>query len=225
MLKKIVLAVMAVSFATSIYAAKITEGFEDKTVLKKWEIEGDVTISTDQKHGGNSSLFTPFGSTATFRFSTENKFGTVTMWVYDSFAVKKAPSGSNGPYFGLINSDDDKAVEVICYRPYLTINDYSEMFTAEAQWFSPWHSAISRPKAAWGKWLFTFTDDKTLGATFNDEKESAAFSTKLEFFKKGANGIVLSGGPSLGAKNETFYFDDIEIDVKDTAKEAPKPVK
>jgi len=62
-------------------------------------------------------------------------------------------------------------------------------------------------------------------ATFNDEKESAQFSNKIEFFNKGSNGIVFSGGSNLGVKNETFYFDDIEIDVKDAAKEVPKPVK
>ncbi len=220
MVRKLVMAVMVVCFGFSLYAAKISEGFEDKTVLKKWEIEGDVAVSDAQKHGGNSSLFTPAGATAIFRFSTENKFGTVTMWVYDSFAVKKG-TGS-GPYFGLINSDDDKAVEIISYKPYLNLNDYSEVFTAENQWFSPWHSAIKRPKAAWGKFTFTFTDDKTLGATFNDDKESAQFSNKLEFFNKGANGIILSGGASQGAKNETFYFDDIEIDVKDAAKAPEK---
>ncbi len=216
MAKQLVMAVLALCFGMSLYAAKITEGFEDKTVLKKWEIEGDAVISTDQQHGGKSSLYTPAGSTAIFRFSPENKFGTVTMWVYDSFAVKKGKG--DGPYFGLINSDDDKAVEIVSYKPYLNINDYSEIFTAESQWFSPWHSAIKRAKAAWSKFTFTFTDANTLGATFNDEKESAAFSTKLEYFNKGANGVVFAGGANHGAKNETFYFDDIEIDVKDAVK-------
>lgn len=218
MFKRMVLIVMSVSFAASLYAAKITEGFEDKTVLKKWEIDGDAVISTDQKHGDKSSLLVPAGATATFRFSPENKYGTVTMWVFDSFAVKKGKAG--GPYFGLINSDDDKAVEIVHFAPYLNINYYSNVFTAENQWYSQGYSGIARPKAAWGKFTFTFTDDKTLGVTYNDDKEDSIFPTKLEFFNKGANGIILGGGPSLGAKNETFYYDDIEIDVKDAAPKA-----
>jgi len=208
---------MAVSFATSIYAAKMTEGFEDKTVLKKWEIDGDVVVSADQKHGGNTALFVPAGATATWRFATENKFGTISMWVYDSFAVKKGKAGG-GPYFGLINGDDDKAVEMIHFAPYLSINHYSNVFTAENQWYSQGYSGIVRPKAAWGKFTFTFTDSKTLGVTYNDEKEDSIFPTKLEFFNKGANGLIFAGGPNLGAKNETFYYDDIEIDLKDAAK-------
>ena len=223
MLKRMVLVVMAVSFATSIYAAKITEGFEDKTVLKKWEIEGDAVISTDQQHGGKSSLYTPVGSTAIFRFSPDNKFGTVTMWVYDSSVNRKGKG--DGPYFGLINSDDDKAVEAISFSPVLAMNQYAVIFTAENQWYNKWNSGIARAKATWMKFVFTFTDDKTLGVTANDVKEDTTFPTKLEFFNKGANGIVFGGGPSLGAKNETFYYDDIEIDVKDAVKEEKKPAK
>ncbi len=216
MVKKLVLTAMVLGFAASLYAAKITEGFEDKAVLKKWEIEGDATISTDQQHGGKSSLYTPVGSTAIFRFSPENKFGTVTMWIYDSFVNKKGKS--DGPYFGLINSDDDKAVELISFAPYLAMNQYSVVFTGENQWFNKWNSGISRAKAAWMKFVFTFTDEKTLGVTSNDEKEDSTFPGKLEFFNKGANGIVFGGGTDLKPKNETFYYDDIEIDVKDAVK-------
>jgi len=218
MVKRLVMAAVVLSFSASIFAAKISEGFEDKAALKKWEIEGSAVISADQKHGGNSSLFVPNGATATWRFATENKFGTVTMWVYDSFAVKKAKGAAGGPYFGLINGDDDKAVEIIHFAPYLNINYYSNVFTAENQWYSQGYSGIARPKAAWGKFTFTFTDAKTLSVSYNDDKEDSAFPTKLEFFNKGANGVVFAGGPSLGATNETFYYDDIEVDLVDAPK-------
>ncbi len=218
-----VLAAMVVSFAASIYAAKTTEGFEDKTVLKKWEIEGDAAISEDQKHAGKSALSVPAGASATFRFSTENVFGTVTMWVYESLVNKgsKPGKGWNGPYFGLVNSDDDKAVERIVWRSYGNVNNYAVIFTGENQWFSTWSSGFSRKKG-WNKFVFAFTDEKTLGVTYNDEKEDTTFPTKVEFFNKGANGIVFGGGEALTAGNETMYFDDLEIDVKDTAKAAPK---
>ena len=219
MIKRMELAVMAVSFATSIYAAKITEGFEDKTVLKKWEIEGDVAISADQFHGGKSALFVPAGAAATFRFSTENVFGTVTMWVYDSFVNKGSKPGKawNGPYFGLVNSDDDKAVERIAWRSYGNVNNYAVVFTGENQWFDMWGSGFARKKG-WNKFIFNFTDEKTLGVTYNDEKEDITFPTKIEFFNKGVNGIVLNGGDALKSSDETVFLDDVEIDVKDAAK-------
>ncbi len=224
MLKKMVLAVMALSFAAVVYAAKTAEGFEDKAILKKWEVEGDVTISTDQFHGGASSLSVPAGATASFRFSTENKFGTVTMWVYDSLAVQtnKKDKNWNGPYFGLVNSDDDKAVELVAFRSQSSsgAKNYRVVFTGENQWFNVWSSGIARKKG-WNKFVFTFTDAKTLGVTYNDEKEDTTFPTKLEFFNKGANGITFSGGSVLKPDNETFYYDDIEIDLKEAAAETP----
>lgn len=217
MLKRSVLAVMVLSFAMSMYAAKVTEGFEDKAVLKKWEIEGDVAISKDQKHGGKSSLFVPPGSSAVLRFSPEDKYGTVSMWIYDSFNNKEATNW-NGPYFGLINSDDDKAVEFIAFRAYTSLFHYNCIFTAENQWFSVCYSGIKRVAAAWAKFTFTFTDDKTLGANCNDESEDKVFPTRVEFFSKGANGVCFGGGTDIGEKNETFYIDDLEIDVKDAPK-------
>ena len=219
MLKRMVLAVMAVSFAASMYAAKVTEGFESKEVLKKWEIEGDVSISVDQFHGGKSSLFVPVGATATFRFSPENKFGTVSMWIYDSFVAKGSKPGKvwNGPYFGLVNSDDDKAVELIAWRAYTSVSAYNVVFTGENQWFNLGYSGVNR-KAGWTKAAFTFTDDKTIGVTFNDDKEDIVFSKKVEFFNKGANGIVFAGGEALKPKDETFFVDDIEIDLVDAPK-------
>ncbi len=220
MLKNIVLPVFAVCLAVSLQAAKLTEGFEDKAALKKWEVQGDAVISQEQKHGGNSSLFVPNGATAVFKFSPENKFGTVTMWVYDSFVNKKGKG--SGPYFGLMNSEEEKAVIILSFAPQVSPTVYSDIFTAETNWSSPWSSGIQRARKAWAKFTFTFTDDKTLGVTCNEDKEDTTFPTKLEFFNKGANSIILGGGPNLGAKNETFYFDDIEIDVKDAAKEEPK---
>ena len=220
--RRLVMAVVALSFAASMYAAKITEGFEDKAVLKKWEIEGDAIINSVQKHGGKSALHVPAGASAVFRFSPENKYGTVTMWVYDSF-VNKSGKGMS-PQFGIINSDDDKALLVLSFAPQVSPTVYSDIFTAENQMFNIWYSGIHRPKAAWAKFSFSFPDDKSLGLNCNDEKEDSVFSTKLEFFSQGANGITIAGGNDFGEKNETFYFDDIEIDVKDAPKKAaPAP--
>ena len=217
-----VLTIMIVSLAVSMYAAKVTEGFEDKTILKNWEIEGDVAISGGQKHSGKSALFVPAGAKAILRFGAENKYGTVTIWVYDSYVNnKKNKPGKewNGPYFGLINSDDDKAVEILAWKTWLSVLNYNQVFTAENQWFSIGWSGLKRPEAAaWSKFTFTFPNDKTLGLTFNDEKEVNGWPEKIEFFNKGANGIVFGGGQDIKDKNETFYYDDIEIDVKDAAK-------
>ncbi len=225
MFKRMVLAVMAVSFASVLYAEKLTEGFEDKAVLKKWEIEGDVTIAETQFHGGKSSLSVPAGSTAAFRFSKENKFGTVTIWVYESLVNKGKKPGKNwaGPYFGLINSDDDKAVELVAWREKSKSGslNYRCVFTGENQWYNVWSSGIAR-KAGWNKFTFNFPDEKTLGVNFNDASEDTTFPTKKEFFNKGANGIVFGGGDNLKAENETFFYDDVEIDLKEAVKEAPK---
>jgi len=226
MLKKMVLFGMALSFVSTMYAAKITEDFENKETLKKWEIEGDAAISADQFHGGKTALAVPAGATATFRFSKENAFGTVTMWVYDSFVARGGKPGKNwnGPYFGLINSDDDKAVELIAWRAYSSVNSYNDVFTGENQWFNIWHSGIDRKKG-WSKFVFSFTDDKTLGVTANDAKEDVVFPTKLEFFNKGANGIVFGGGEVLKPVNETVFIDDMEIDVKEAVKEEKPKAK
>lgn len=217
MLKRIVMSLVVVSFASSLFAAKKTEGFEDKSVLKKWEIEGDAVINSTQKHSGKNALSVPAGATATLRFGTDDKFGSVSMWVYDSCVNTKDQPGKNwnGPYFGLINSDDDKAVEFVCWRPYLSAGAYSDVFTSENQWSNVWYSQIARKAAGWNKFTFTFTDEATLGVTFNDEKEDNVFPKKLEFFKRGANGLILGGGQDLGDRNESFYYDDIEIDMKD----------
>lgn len=216
MVRKLLMAVIALSFAVSMQAAKVTEGFEDKSVLKKWEIEGDAVIASTQKHAGKSSLFVPAGSSAVYRFSPENKFGTVSMWVYDSYNNKSGKG--TGPHFGLINSDDDKALIVVSYAPQVTVAHYSDIFTAENQMFNVWYSGVKRVAAAWAKFTFTFTDDKTLSCMVNDETEDKTFGSKLEFFSAGANGVVMVGGGDFGETNETFYYDDIEIDVKDAPK-------
>lgn len=224
MMKKLIITIVALSFAGSMYAAKITEGFEDKTVLKKWEIEGDAVISPTQKHGGKSALFTPAGSLAVFRFAPENKFGTISMWVYDSGNNSKESSVGkawNGPYFGLINSDDDKLLLRPVWRPYMKPFGWAIFLTAENQMFSPNWSSVSRKASTWIKVTFSFPDEKTIGATFDDEKEAKQLPEKVEFFNKGANGVAFAGGDDLGENNETFFFDDIEIDVKDAPK-APK---
>ncbi len=219
MFKRIVLAVMAVSFVSSVYAAKISEGFEDKAVLKKWELEGDVTVAAEQFHGGKTALSVPVGSSAILRFNPENVFGTATVWVYDSFVAKGSKPGKvwNGPYFGLVNSDDDKAVERIAWRSFANVNNYTVVFTGENQWSNVWSSGINRKKG-WNKFVFTFTDDKTLGVTANDEKEDVTFPGKIEFFNKGANGIVFAGGDELKPVNETIFIDDLEIDFKEAVK-------
>ena len=219
--KRLVMAVIALSFAASVYAAKVTEGFEDKAVLKKWEIEGDVVIAPTQKHGGKSSLHTPAGSSAVFRFAPDDKFGTVSMWVYDSGNNSKESSvgkGWNGPFFGLINSDDDKLLLRPIWRAYMKPFGWAIFLTAENQMFSPNWSSIRRNAAAWVKVTFNFPDAKTIGVTFDDEKEAKQLPEKVEFFSRGANGITFGGGDDLGENNETFYFDDIEIDVKDAPK-------
>ena len=225
MLKNTVIALLVLSFATSSFAAKVTEGFESKDVLKKWEIEGDAVIAADQFHGGKNSLKIPAGSSAVFRFSPDNSFGTVSLWLYDSCVNTSQSSMTknwNGPFFGLINSDDDKAlIRVIWRAKNAPPSGFVTTFTAENQMFSFGWASTSRKTAGWSKWTFSFTDDKTLGATYNDEKEVKSFADKLEFFKAGANGIVMNGGGDLGEKNETFYYDDIKIDVK----AAPAPAK
>ena len=221
MVKNLVIAVVALCFAVSVSAEKLIEGFEDKDVLKKMEIEGDVAISADQKHAGNSSLFVPVGATATWRFSKENKFGTVTMWVYESLINIKVKN-MKGPHFGLINSDDDKAVLIGAVKLSSQTEYYRDIFTAENQWYSVWTSGFPRAPAGWKKFTFTFTDDKTLGVTLNDDAADKIFPGKVAFFNKGANGVIFGGGTDMKKNNETFYFDDVEVDVSDTAKAASK---
>ena len=225
-IRSLVFAVIAVSFSASLFAEKVTEGFEDKTVLKKWEIEGDAVISEDQFHGGKTSLKVPAGASAVYRFSKENAFGTVSFWMYDSCVNVSQTSMKtvwNGPHFGLINSDDDKALLRIMWRAKnAPPSGFCTTFTAENQMFTFGWASITRKTAGWGKWSFTFTDAKTLSAAFNDDKEVKSFSDKIEFFNKGANGIVFNGGQDIKAKNETFYYDDIEIELAAPAKEKAK---
>ena len=145
----------------------------------------------------------------------------VTMWVYDSGVNSKESSVGkawNGPFFGLVNSDDDKMILTPVWRAYMKPFGYAVFFTGENQMYSPGWTSVSRKAAVWVKVTFTFTDAKTLSVTFDDEKEAKHVPDKLEFFNKGANGITFGGGQDLKKNNETFYFDDIEIDVK----EAPK---
>ncbi len=221
MCKKILLLVVVAGISSMVFAEKITQGFEDKAILKKMEVEGDAALSTDQKHSGENSLYLPPKATAALRFGAENKYGSVTLWVYDSCVNNKASTPNKawkGPYFGLINSDDDKVVLFPVWSKNIKPNDYAVCFTAENQWFDKWHSAIKRPEAGWRKFTFTFLDDKSLSIVADDDKEAGEVDVKKEFFKKGANGVCFGGGDDLGAKNEKFYYDDLEIDLKDAAK-------
>jgi len=222
MLKRIIIAMIIVMLGIVYsFAGKITEGFEDKAVLKKWEVEGDVAIVTDQKHGGKSSLYVPAGSSAVWRVSKENKFGTVTIWVYDSCVNNKESTPGknwNGPYFGLVNEDDDKFVFTPVWRPYMKPTGYGMIWTAESQWYSPWWSRVMRSQAGWNKFTFDCSDDKTLRVIVNDEQESSGLAEKvgenLKYFNKGFVGVCFGGRDDLGDKNEKFYFDDIEINQK-----------
>ncbi len=221
MYKKILILVAAAGISASVFAEKITQGFEDKAVLKKMEIEGDAVLAADQKHGGESALYVPAKATAVLRFGSENKYGSAVIWVYDSCINNKTSTPNKawkGPYFGLINSDDDKVVLFPCWSKNIKPLDYALCFTAENQWYDKWHSAIKRPEAGWRKFTFSFPDDKNLSIVADEDKASLEVDMKKEFFKKGANGVCFGGGEDLGAKNEKFYFDDLEIDLKDAAK-------
>lgn len=221
MLRKFVVAVVVAVLASSVFASKVTEGFEDKTVLKKWETEGDVVISSEQKHGGKNALFVPAAASATLRFSAENSFGAINIWVYDSCVNIKATTPGknwNGPHFGLINSDDDKLAFLPLWRSYVKPHAFGVVFTAENQWFNQWSTGARRKAAGWMKVTFSFPDEKTLAVTFNDEKEAGSVAERLQYFNKGANGIIFNGGQDIGEKNETFFFDDLEIDVKASTK-------
>ena len=220
MFKNIVMSLVFLSFSFSILEAKTFEGFEDKAVLKNWEIEGEAVISKEQKHGGKTSLSVAPGSTALFRFGAENSYGSVTIWVYDSSVNKGNSPGKNwnGPYFGLVNSDDDKMVILPIWRPYLKPDGWCFIFTAESQWFSPWNAGVKRKAEGWVKFTFSFPNDKALGVTVDNQSEMKSIGKKVEFFKLGANGVCLSGGTDLEDRSENFFFDDLEIDVRNTGK-------
>lgn len=221
MFRNILTATLLVCFSTSLFAENIKKGFEEETALSEWQFEGDAAISTVQKKSGEKSLFVPARSTAICKISTENKFGTVTMWVYDSCVNNKTTSlGKNwsGPYFGVFNADGEKFVFTPVWRETAKPDIYSMLWTAEKQWFSLIPSQIKRENAGWYKFSFHQQNKNQFKIKVNDV-ESSKVKTKvdsgsLERFNKGFVGVCLGGGDDLGEKNETIYFDDIEFDLQ-----------
>lgn len=221
MFRNVMIAVFLVCFSTPILAETITKGFEEQNALTEWEIDGNVTISAEQKHSGSNSLLVPAGSSAIFRASMENKFGSVTMWVYDSCVNNKTTTpGKNwtGPYFGVMNSDEQKFVFTPVWRETLKPDTYSMLWTAENKWFNIWPTGVARTTAGWHKFAFLQPDSNTLKVKI-DDVESTGVNTKvlagnLSFFNKGFVGLCLGGRDDLGLSNETFYYDDIVFDLQ-----------
>ena len=208
---------LTVFFAVMLTAAvcfseKIKEDFE-KADLKKWEVDSEVKIATDQFHAGKKSLSVPLGNSAVWVLGKENKFGTVTVWVYDSKIGKIEDEASLiGPHFGLKNSDDEMLK--IGLR-----NEASGLKWGAYYWCSTlknktsWWPVFSKklfPAAGWYKFTITYMDKTNVEVTFNDEKTIPLPEDKTAF-DTGFNAIFFNGGKN---GNETFYFDDIEIALK-----------
>ena len=212
--KKIVLLIGVVCFvAGTSYAKTQKEDFE-KGSLKDWEIEGDAKISSDQKHSGTKSLFVPKGSKAIWITSKENKFGKVTFWVYDSRVGGKFIKHSNGPSFGIADSDSNYFVLGMIER----IGDpfrwgtyyYCSSVVSIFGWWYPDLGTKANIAKGWHKFLFNIADSKTLEVIRDDEKQGNIDLEKVQF-SSGFAGVYFSGGAD---GEETFYYDDIEIEMK-----------
>ena len=215
-MNKITVIALALGLASVFcFAEKVEQNFEKKDALKDWEIEGDVKIVTDQKHAGKSSLSVPVGGSAIWRFGKKDKYGKASIWVFDTCVNNKENKPGkkwDGPYFGLVNADEDKVVMWVSWRDWLK-SVWGICFTGESQFNKNWYPKGSKRISGWQNFIFEFPDAKTLTVT-QDEKETTGFEEKVEYFKRGASGLVFNGGKTSGKEDETFYYDDIEITLK-----------
>lgn len=203
------------------FSARLTYGetsnqdFEGK-LSADWELKGEVQVDTGQQHSGSNSLKVPADSKVIFNFSKENKFGTLTIWVYDSGV--KMDGTFNGPAWGIKNADDDKICIRIAWRSYANGNlVYSWTNTAENAWFANWPSGARR-SPGWHKWQFIYPND-TEGCSiiYDDtiETNGAKLFKGQAPWKGGFNGIYIKGGWSkVPPPEKSFYFDDIRIETK-----------
>lgn len=196
------------------------ESFETDD-MKEWEIEGNYNISSEQKHSGLRSLKLLPGSIASWKINKKNVYAKLTMWVYDSKVGGKKPTGNTdrGPAWGTENYDgvifvmgivDKRPGSPIAWGPYF----WSSL--RENDMYSWWYPGKpfeeQNVKLGWHKWVFNFSDDKTLEVVMDDEFKADIPFEKADF-KEGFTKVFLTGGQEKN-NPETFYFDDIVVETK-----------
>lgn len=212
MIKRIVLIMVAICFVVGLaYAKNYKEDFE-KGSLKGWEIEGDAKIDSTQKHGGTKSLMMPAGSKAIWSVETDNKYGTMSMWVYISRVGKGFKGNMNGPNFGATNADGDFLVIGFVQRTDGN-HPWGEFYSCSSldSIYAWWHPGLIST-AGWHRFDFDFSD-KTTMTVLEDESKAGNIDVEKAQFTAGFTGVILSGGQASD-NPETFFYDDIEIKMK-----------
>lgn len=212
--------VLAVLFlALPVYSGNIIkEGFEDWTSDLKggWETMGDVKVSSGQKHSGKAALFVPYGSQAEWKINEyEDKFGSVSFWVYDSKVggVTGDWPSKNGPNFGVRNIDGKYFVLGFQCSYNHVWGTYFWCSTATDGWRSWWWPSEdfgdTEVKKGWHKFTFNLPNSEALSVKIDDYEADIPMN-KVKYYK-GFSGLHFEGGRN---GQETFYFDDIEVEFK-----------
>ena len=229
MFKKIVLSAAITCLVVSVGYSKVTKEDFEKSSLKGWEIEGKAEISTEQKHGGQKALKVIQGAKVKWLLETEDKFGDVSMWVYNSAVGRKARNNCDGPTWGIINSDGDYfkigTVSRVPQSPISWGNLYfsSSLDNIYSWWYLGGETGVFSTKG-WHKVVFSKPDAESIEVTV-DEAPASALSMEMCKYETGFIGLIFSGGAGAGKEgdkkaeawtgnNEIFFYDDIEINMK-----------
>ena len=214
-----IIAALVFCLIASGYSGNILkEGFEDWTDNLKggWETIGDVKVSTDQKHSGKKALFVPAGTQAEWKINEyEDKFGKVSFWAYDSKVggVTGDWPSKNGPNFGLRNIDGRYFVLGFQCSYNHVWGNYFWCSTVTDGWRSWWWPSEDFKeediKKGWHKFVFNLPESGMLTVSLDDHEADIPMDKAK--FKKGFSGLHFEGGKS---GQETFYFDDIEVEFK-----------
>ena len=217
MIKNILLIIMMISFTNIARCELFKEDFEKKDSLKNWEImQGNPEISSAQKHGGKFSLSLP-QETRLFWFADDkkNRFGKASFWVYDSkVGGKSLGKNANGPKFGLINFNEQKFFLGIIKRQDRAVwgtYNWCSTIAGDSDWWQvgpEFHK--NKVTKGWHKFTFNVSDKETIEVSI-DETAPAKISAEKSEFDRGFSGVCFENKKD---GEETFFYDDIEIEFK-----------
>lgn len=219
---KVFMAVIAVfCMASFAFAGTVKLDFENGSVDKGWQIKGKVEISDAKANGGKKALVVGEDSEIKIDVDKTDKFGKVTMSVYDNgFKHDHEKNGFlQGPYWGIKNSKGEVLMTGVTFKDHTT-GDKLYNWTTTAGGESDiyiWWMDVKR-KEGWHKWEFIYPNDMDSIKIVMDGESSPGdwtFSRYKTNWTGGFNGIVIKGNKYITEKaKDPFCFDDIEIETK-----------
>jgi len=230
-----------VVITTALHAETITTTFDDPGLLKKWELKGDAELDVRRNHAGkgkdavlededdvvladgNGSLRLGPGSSAIWKLRDDDGSGKLELWAYDDLTAHANPTAYNvGPRWGLIQADGRVLVMGVMYARYLSGHrtyTASDFGPEDKTWFQLLQYSALKREFGWHKWRFEFDPEK--GITIHIDGKKARFDWNRGK-AAGFCGVVLYGDAAK-EERQTFWVDDISVELGGPMKVKPKP--